>query len=149
MLSPTYFRHFASCALLARWCELGEGKPYREKEINNVHQDQDQVTNSGHVVAVAGGDQGAGDDVVREHLPVILAALLNVDDDDLLQPERPLRQNVELVQAGQLTLGPVRPELLQVQPVRRRLVDVLCNVSLRCATMPLGPLTMPRGQKTR
>jgi hypothetical protein len=32
-------------------------------------------------------DQRYRDEVMGEHLPMILAAFLNVDDNDLLQPE--------------------------------------------------------------
>lgn len=98
---------------------------YRQENIDQVHQDEDQVTDPGLVVVVGAGDQGDGNEVVGQHLPVVLAALLNVDDQDLLQPERPLRQEVGLGQAAQLPDGPVGEELLHVQVVGRGGVDVL------------------------
>jgi hypothetical protein len=36
------------------------------------------------VIAIAGKDQTSGHEMVRQHLPVVLPALLNVDDHDLL-----------------------------------------------------------------
>lgn len=80
-----------------------------QEKIDNIHDDQNKVTNSGHVVDIARRNQGSGDDVVAKHLPMILAALLNVDDDDLLKPKCPLRQDISLHQAVKLTVGPVGP----------------------------------------
>jgi hypothetical protein len=39
------------------------------------------------VVAVAGEYQNSGNNVVREHLPMVFPPLLNIDNHDLLQPE--------------------------------------------------------------
>ena len=63
--------------------------------------------------------------MVSEHLPMVFATLLNVDDQDLLHPESQLGQNVSLHQATHLPVRPVGPELLQVQEVRGLAVDVL------------------------
>jgi hypothetical protein len=38
-------------------------------------------------VAVGTVDQGDGDDVMGKHLPMIFATLLDVDDDDFMEPE--------------------------------------------------------------
>lgn len=62
-------------------------------------------------------DQADGDDVVGEHLPVVLAALLDVDDDDLLEPEGELAEHVALHQAAELAVGPVGPQVPEVEPV--------------------------------
>jgi hypothetical protein len=57
---------------------------YRKEEVNNIHDDEDEVTNAGVVVRIASIDESCGDDVVSEHLPMILAALLDVNDNHLL-----------------------------------------------------------------
>ena len=62
--------------------------------------------------------------MVGEHLPVVLAALLDVDDDDLLQPEGELPQHVALHQPAQLAVGPAGPEVPEVEPVVRLVVEV-------------------------
>lgn len=77
------------------------------------------------VVSVASKDQGGGDDVVSEHLPMILAALLNVDDNHLLQPESPLAKEVGLHDSIELAVGPVGPQVLHAHVVRRGAINVL------------------------
>lgn len=77
------------------------------------------------VVAVGCDDQRDGDEVVGQHLPVVLATLLNVDHKDLLEPEAELREGVELVQSADLTVWPEGPEVPEVQPPRRGVVDIL------------------------
>lgn len=69
-------------------------------------------------VSVRGIDEADGNDVMGEHLPVILSALLDVDDQDLLKPEGKLRKHVSLHDAGELAVGPVRPKLAEVEEVR-------------------------------
>lgn len=98
---------------------------YREEEVDNVHKHQDQVADSGLMVGVGCGNEADGEEVVSQHLPVVLAALLNVNDEHLLQPESPLRQHVGLHDSIDLSNGPVHPELLQVQVVRRFVVEIL------------------------
>jgi len=93
------------------------------------------------VVEVAARNQRDGDDVVREHLPMILATLLNVDDNNLLQPERPLRKHVEFDHAVNLTERPVCPQFLHVQPVLRIGVNVLRDAQLVSARPVKNPHT--------
>lgn len=81
------------------------------------------------MVGIRGYDQSDCDDVVRQHLPVILSLLLNVDDIDLLDPESQLREEIKLHGPGNLTAGPVCPELGHVEKVRGGVPDVLCQVS--------------------
>ena len=62
---------------------------------------------------------------MSEHLPVILAPFLDVDNNELLHPEAPLRQDVALHDWIDLADWPVGPQLLEVQVVVRLAVDVL------------------------
>jgi hypothetical protein len=71
-------------------------KTYGEHQIDYIHQTQDDVANLGLVVAVAANQEQTCDDVVGEHLPMILSALFNINDQDLLQPKAELSQIVEL-----------------------------------------------------
>lgn len=52
------------------------------------------------MVPVGTDDQRNGNEVVAQHLPVVFAALLDVDDKDLLEPKSELRKDVELVQSA-------------------------------------------------
>ncbi len=61
------------------------------------------------MVAVRGEDEGAGDDVVREHLPVVFAALFNVDYDDLLQVECEFYEIVPFSETIHFAGGPFTP----------------------------------------
>jgi hypothetical protein len=83
------------------------------------------MTNSSLVVGVACGDQGDGDEVMTEHLPMILPSLLDVNNKDLLEPECQLRQQIALHKATELSVGPVGPELLHIQVIGRNTVEVL------------------------
>lgn len=52
--------------------------------------------------------------MVREHLPVVFAAFLDVDNHYLLQPESELCEIVELHSAGHVARREVGPELAEV-----------------------------------
>lgn len=67
--------------------------------------------------------------MVAQHLPVVLAALFDVDNHDLLQPKRPLRQDIELHQSVELPVWPRRPKLPKIQEMRSLGVDVLFFIS--------------------
>lgn len=55
-----------------------------QDQINSIHKTQNGVANFCLVIAVAEQHQSAGDDVMGEHLPVVLSLLLNVDNHNLL-----------------------------------------------------------------
>lgn len=57
--------------------------------------------------------------------PVILALLLNMDDEHLLEPKCQLRKKVELHDSANLAAGPAGPELGHVEIVGRGIPDVL------------------------
>lgn len=57
--------------------------------------------------------------MVDQHLIVIFSPLLDVDDEDLLEPERQLRQAVPLEGARDVSGGPIGPYLAEVIPVFR------------------------------
>lgn len=90
---------------------------YREEDIDNIHDNQDKVSDTGVVIAVAGADESRGNDVMAQHLPVVLSSLLNLDNEHLLQPEAPLSKNVKLHEPVNLAVGPVGPKLSHVQVV--------------------------------
>jgi hypothetical protein len=107
---PQYLRHLASCkvgqpphchqSIGCNFSCLGEEKKekktYRKKQVHHIHNHQDKHADSGVVVAVARGNQRRRDEMVAEHLPVVLSTVLNVDDHNLLQPKRPLGKHVPL-----------------------------------------------------
>lgn len=67
---------------------------YWEEKVHDVHQAKDHVTDFRLVIAVAGEYQECRNDVMGEHLPVVLPLLLNVDYHDLLQPECVLDEGI-------------------------------------------------------
>ena len=107
--------------------QQGGGAAYGKEYVNQIHKDQDQVTDTCLVVVVRARDEGNGDEVVGQHLPMVLAAFLNVDNKDLLQPEGPLRQEIAFAQALQLADRPVGPEFLKVKVVVRVRIQVLAR----------------------
>ena len=109
---------------------------YREKEVDDIHQHQNEVADTGEAISVRGKNERDGDNVMGEHLPVVLAALLNVDNQDLLHPKAELGQHVPLHEARNLAVGPLGPELGEVEVVRRCEVNVLWHVSANPTTEP-------------
>ena len=69
------------------------------------------------MVAVAGENQHGRDNVMCEHLPVVLSPFLDVDDHDLLQPKCVLREDVPFTKPPYFSVWPVGPELFEVEQV--------------------------------
>lgn len=111
------------------------GETHWKDNVDNIHNNENQVANACKVVGVRGHDQSDGDEVVRQHLPVILSLLLNVDDVDLLDPESQLCEIIKLHSAANLSAGPVCPELGHVEKVGGGVPDVLRQVSKRKRTV--------------
>lgn len=98
---------------------------YREENVDHVHEHEYQVADARKVVCVRGEQQAVGDDVVGEHLPVVLAPLLHMDDQELLHPKGPLREHVALDEALQLPVRVVGPQLVEAEEVLRGAINVL------------------------
>lgn len=60
---------------------------YRQQQVDNVHQTQYNVRNIIKTVDIGRGQESAGEDVVSQHLVVILSPFFHVDNQDLLEPE--------------------------------------------------------------
>lgn len=57
---------------------------YREENVPKIEQHQNQVAHGVVVVSIRSDNQRNSDEMVRQHLPMVLATLLNVDNKDLL-----------------------------------------------------------------
>jgi hypothetical protein len=99
------------------------------------------------VVSVAREDQKRSDNVVREHLPMVFSPLLDVDNEYLLQPEGVLDQNVPFPYPRDLSIGPIRPKILEIEQVVRVDHNVLLSLVIDFLLGELC-LTIPRVQKT-
>jgi len=88
---------------------LSAGTTHRQKDVHHVHKHQDEVPYTDKSLSVGSVNQGAGDDVVRKHLPVILSPFLDMDHNQLLEPEGKLCKYIALQEAGKLAVWPVRP----------------------------------------
>lgn len=99
-------------------CVLSSGTAtYRQQEIDNVHQTQHHVGDVVEAVDIRGTQQRARDQVVRQHLVVVFPPLLDVDNEDLLNPERQLHEQIPLHLGCHLPRRPVRPDRLEAVPV--------------------------------
>jgi hypothetical protein len=87
VVNPRYLRHFASFTEVSNAMKWGKKVTYWKDEIHDIHDAQNQVSYFSLVVSVAREDQKGCHKVMREHLPIVLSSLLNIDDEDLLQPE--------------------------------------------------------------
>jgi len=99
------------------------------------------------VVSVAREDQKCSDNVVREHLPMVFSPLLDVDNEYLLQPEGVLDQNVPFPYARDLSIGPICPQILEIEHVVRVDHNVLPSLGIDFLLGELC-LTIPKVQKT-
>lgn len=77
------------------------------------------------VIPIREEQQRRREDVVHEHLSIILALLLDVDDQDLLDVEGPLEKIVELEDAFNLSQRPAVPDAVEVEPEFGVVYDVL------------------------
>lgn len=87
---------------------------YRQDDVDKVHDGQNDDSDAHVEVPVGQAHQRRGEDVVGEHLCVVFALLLDVDDKKLLDPEAPLNEVVPLEKAISLTERPAFPYAVQV-----------------------------------
>ncbi len=78
-------------------------------------------------MAVTRRHERAGDDVMGQHLMIVLAPLLDVDGEDLLQPKGELNKVISFQEAVHLPIGPCGPHLAKVHPIVRLGEDVLSD----------------------
>ena len=57
--------------------------------------------------------------VMGEHLHVVLSSCFNMDNQQLLHPESVLYQNIGFQRESHLSIRPIRPEPLEIEPVFR------------------------------
>lgn len=88
---------------------------------------------------------------MSQHLIVILSLLLDVNDEDLLHPERQLHKQIPLQNTRHAAVRPLCPDSLEVEPVGGLCPDVLLfhvNTRPTKVTVGLDPkLTRPKLQK--
>lgn len=75
------------------------------------------MSDAGHVIDVAAVNERAGDDMVAEHLPMVLPTFLHVKHKDLLDPASSLDQVVPLEKSIDFADWPVGPEFSQIVKV--------------------------------
>lgn len=100
-------------------------KTYGQHNIHKIHNRQNDDSHAHVVVPIREEQEGNCEDVMREHLGVVLALLLNIDDQNLRDPESPLHQVVPLEDAVNFAKGPALPDAVEVQPKLRVVHDVL------------------------
>lgn len=99
--------------------ESNPKETYRKQQVHNVHQAQHHIRHIVEPVNISRPQQTARDDMVRQHLVVILSPLLDVNDENLLHPKRQLREKIPLQTTRHATMRPLRPDRLEVEPVGR------------------------------
>lgn len=92
---------------------------YREYDVDKIHKAKDDMAGLDQINAVARENEGTGEDVVREHLHIVFPSLLDIYDDDLLQPECKLYEVVPFEKAIHLLSRPVRPYFAEVEEIWR------------------------------
>ena len=124
------------------------GATYRKEKIHHVHKAEDDIGDLGLMVAVAGEEEPASDNVMSEHLSIILSPLLDVYHNNLLDPEGELNQNIPLSDTIDFAVWPVPPQHLHVKPIIGVIICVLSTLikihrtGERLPTMPIVKNTL-------
>ena len=130
-------------------CQRYRSKAYSKKYINYLHEIEYDISDLCLVVAVTHEHENAGDDVVAQHLPVVFSPLLDVDDEDLLDPETELYEVVPFHGCVDFSVWPAGPHLLHVEPVLMSIHDILYKfVSCWILSHPLWRHVVPCLMKT-
>ena len=127
-----YLSILASCAWVRKGILARIGVTNSQKDVNHVHEAEDQISSLRPVITVAPEHEEAGHDMVREHLPMIFPPLLDIDDYYLLQPEAELYQIIPLHRTVNLSGGPAGPEFLIIHPVLVVVHDILVMCQSVC-----------------
>jgi hypothetical protein len=98
---------------------------YWENEVHNIHDTQNQVGYLSLMVSIARENQERCENVVGEHLPMVLSSLFDIDHEYLLQPEGVLDQNIPLPYPSDLSIRPICPKIFEIEQVVRRSQNVL------------------------
>lgn len=77
---------------------LGKKTTYGEHDVDEVHLAKNEVADACEVGGIGKCQEGEGDDVVGEHLPVVFPLLFQLKSHDGLGPECDLDEVVELGQ---------------------------------------------------
>lgn len=78
-------------------------------------------------VSIRQSHEGGREQMVGQHLRIILALFLNVDDKNLLDPEAPLDEVVPFEEAVSLSERPTFPDAVKVEPELGVIHDVLLS----------------------
>ncbi|KAH3676212.1 hypothetical protein WICPIJ_009172 [Wickerhamomyces pijperi] len=88
-----------------------------QKDINKVHDDKDHVTDSCVEVEVRATNQRDGDDMMCEHLNIVLSLGFDVQNEQLVDPAGQLHQVVSLCDGSHLVVRPANPYVIKTQEV--------------------------------
>lgn len=132
---------------------LRSAHTYRQEDVTQVHQEMKDRADSREMSDVAPGDQHDGQDVVSEHLPVVVPSLLRVDHVQLVEPPAELGEVVEFGEGREVGVGVSRPyrfgrergrypgeDVTPEQPIRRAVQEappLLCKASDGMLHLPL------------
>lgn len=122
---------------------------YRQQKVHNIHQTQHHIRDIVEAVDVRRAQQTAGDNVMGQHLVVVLPSLLNIDNQNLLHPKRQLHEQIPFQSPRHTPCGPFPPDCGIIEPVVRVRPDILFP------SVPATPidqhlhrsLTIPKVQK--
>lgn len=94
--------------------EVLEHLGQREEDVAKIQEDQKEATNTSKVECVRGVDEGNSDDMVGEHLIVVLPVGFGVEDEQLVDPKCCLGQIVNFHRGGEGYVREAYPEVIEV-----------------------------------
>ena len=100
---------------------------HREDQINHIHEAEDHIPNPCLIVTITSRNQSTGNEVMGQHLHMILSSLFDIHNQDLLDPECKLYKIVPLEEPGHFPYRPWNPHIRRIEPVVRVVHQVLVD----------------------
>jgi hypothetical protein len=111
--------------MLAGVRQIWPRRHYRKDCVDNIHQAKYYIADPRLMISITRKHQGACNDMVREHLNVILSSIFYIHHEYLLQPKGKLHEVVPFGETVHFPVWPIDPEIVQVEPVIRTVHYVL------------------------
>ena len=129
-------------------------RTHGQPDVTEIHQDQDDRAHPRIIRPITPHDERDRHEMMRQHLIVILAPGLEVEDEELVEPEPELDEVVKLGKRAQWGVRIVVPEVTRGERVGRdEMEDVLRRKGGRQHAVTSPPqavikLTKPKLQNT-
>lgn len=92
---------------------------YWQQKVDDIHDNQNHIADVRPAVGICDVHQKDSNYMMGEHLRIVFTSLLQIDGQELLQAEGKLDKVVPFELPSDLARRPGRPQLFEVEPIRR------------------------------